>query len=620
MRQAIKASLLVLLLWGHAIGADWAKWNGVTVGSSSTNISNLNAFTIGTSTGNYGAWNGLISPGGGPSGCASFNYSANITIDHTKVPSDQTGFATLILGTYDGTAGEPDLRDTGSGGHIENASGYDLYAYSDTSCTTRIPAERVFYDASTGSIELWVKQDLSASVDSNITIGFGDASIMSDPNSDGTYGKTAVWDSNFKLVSHLPDGSTLGLTDSTSNANNGTNHSATATTGQIDGGAAFGGSGTISVAHASSLSITGNITVSAWVKSNTSQSSKPLLAKWNANPGYLLFVSSNANKVLFDISVSGSQKLAESSATYNDNAWHLFHGVFNGSNVLLYVDGALVTTGDATAGPIDSNTEDVVLGNFAPAAGSFIGSQDEVRISNIARSANWIAASYNNQSSPSTFYAMGMEIPHGGGGGTPAYISSDGCDLLGITNTCTVVSVSIPSGSIIVCGESMAGGNATGTCSDSNTDSPTCSATYTQTDNGNTIKGCVMVAGALVTTVTCTTEFTNTGDCLVSWYSPGSLSGTLDKEAGQNQPNTDVWTSGSTATLSSADELVVDLWSTLSTSITNTPSDGSTQRFAASTNTSAAISDRVVSATTAVAATGTWSTTTYGVGMVMTIQ
>jgi hypothetical protein len=34
------------------------------------------------------------------------------------------------------------------------------------------------------------------------------------------------------------------------------------------------------------------------------------------------------------------------------------------------------------------------------------GGLDEVRISNIVRSAAWISTEYNNQSSPSTFYSV----------------------------------------------------------------------------------------------------------------------------------------------------------------------------------------------------------------------
>ena len=37
------------------------------------------------------------------------------------------------------------------------------------------------------------------------------------------------------------------------------------------------------------------------------------------------------------------------------------------------------------------------------------GSLDEVRVSNTARLADWIATTYNNQSAPSTFYSISDE-------------------------------------------------------------------------------------------------------------------------------------------------------------------------------------------------------------------
>lgn len=50
------------------------------------------------------------------------------------------------------------------------------------------------------------------------------------------------------------------------------------------------------------------------------------------------------------------------------------------------------------------------------------GSGDEVRVSNIARSADWIATQYNNQNAPGTLYAIGaQEGPGGGGGGAGWY-------------------------------------------------------------------------------------------------------------------------------------------------------------------------------------------------------
>ena len=45
---------------------------------------------------------------------------------------------------------------------------------------------------------------------------------------------------------------------------------------------------------------------------------------------------------------------------------------------------------------------------------NFNGILDEARISNMARSADWIATEYNNQNSSSTFYNVGTAATSGG--------------------------------------------------------------------------------------------------------------------------------------------------------------------------------------------------------------
>src|SRR5674476_1687799 len=149
---------------------------------------------------------------------ASFGYKASITIDHTLVPNtDQTDFPILVSGTYTGAGGIPDLRTVGNGGKVQNANGYDIYFYSDSALTTRIPAERELYNASTGQIVFWVKSTVTTATNKVIYIGYGDSGISTDPNTDGTYGKTNVWDANYKGVWHLPNGTTLTADDSTGN-------------------------------------------------------------------------------------------------------------------------------------------------------------------------------------------------------------------------------------------------------------------------------------------------------------------------------------------------------------------------------------------------------------------
>ena len=48
-------------------------------------------------------------------------------------------------------------------------------------------------------------------------------------------------------------------------------------------------------------------------------------------------------------------------------------------------------------------------GQYNGGSSQINGSVDEIRISNVARSADWMPASYNNQASPSTFYTVGAQ-------------------------------------------------------------------------------------------------------------------------------------------------------------------------------------------------------------------
>ena len=80
---------------------------------------------------------------------------------------------------------------------------------------------------------------------------------------------SGVWDTNYKGVWHLPNGTSLTANDSTNNANNGTLSGTppTATVGQIDGGASFNGTNNYVTLLPSFFStITGDFTTSFWVQ------------------------------------------------------------------------------------------------------------------------------------------------------------------------------------------------------------------------------------------------------------------------------------------------------------------------------------------------------------------
>ena len=97
-------------------------------------------------------------------------------------------------------------------------------------------------------------------------------------------------------------------------------------------------------------------------------------------------------------------------STLATGAWHQMVGTFDGATWKMYLDGAAVgSSADATA-PINSG-DDVVAGGLSTngygTIFNFNGLLDELRVSNTARSSDWIATQHNNESNPGAFLAVG---------------------------------------------------------------------------------------------------------------------------------------------------------------------------------------------------------------------
>jgi hypothetical protein len=353
-----------------------------------------------------------------------YTYRRTITIDHTKVPNtDQTNFPVLISSTYS------DLATTANGGSVTNANGYDIIFTSDAAGASPLSFEQELYSPTTGQIIYWVNlPTLSHTSDTVIYLFYGNSSVTTDQSN-----KTAVWDSNYAGVWHLPNGTTLSANDSTANANTGSIYYAGATTGEIGGAASFAGYNYIDVGNGSSLQITGTaLTLEAWVY--TTQSDPGLYYRIvvkeigsNNNPyvTYGLYRDAGSNNVWFVLSDAIPDGLGGlSGGPLTMGGWTHLVATYDGSNAKIYVNGSLNNSA-ATNISIGSTGQPVVIGaDTANDYEYFSGSIDEVRISNSTRSADWIAAEYNNQSSPSTFYTVGSANGNGGGGGSPPNISS----------------------------------------------------------------------------------------------------------------------------------------------------------------------------------------------------
>ena len=353
----------------------------------------------------------------------AYAFARSVTVDESLCGTgDSTNFPVLFHGTYSY------LATVANGGKVQHASGYDIGFFSDAGLTTPLDWEVVEYNATTGYIEAHVRiPTLSASTDTVFYLAYGDSGIST------FQGDVAgTWDSNFKLVAHMPDGTTLAADDSTSNGNDGTVTGAVAATGKVGGAARFDGSGDkIDFGSPSSLDSMTALTLETWVRRDTISGSADdyLLSKaWDSGSGYggwALYVrrnsdATNGNKVLFSSAWTGSTfETAIWRGTTQINtttAWYRVVVTYDGSSSandpIIYINGAAETIAEpqSPSGTLKSDSSNNVLaGDSLYGSAVLDGYLDEVRISNVVRSASYVVASYNNQVSPSTFYAVGSE-------------------------------------------------------------------------------------------------------------------------------------------------------------------------------------------------------------------
>ncbi|MCH8874856.1 LamG domain-containing protein [candidate division KSB1 bacterium] len=165
-----------------------------------------------------------------------------------------------------------------------------------------------------------------------------------------------------------------------------------------------------------SLDITGPITIAAWVNFDSFSGDRVIVAKWDpsANQSYFFGNNTDSNELIFFVSDDGSSfSYAEVStnAALATGTWYHVAATWNSTDgAKLYKNGTLLTMSPfgSNISAIYSGNESLKIGATEATATSFFdGRTDEVRVSNKARSAEWIAAQYNNHDNPSTFVVEG---------------------------------------------------------------------------------------------------------------------------------------------------------------------------------------------------------------------
>jgi hypothetical protein len=216
--------------------------------------------------------------------------------------------------------------------------------------------------------------------------------------------------------------------DSTANKNDGVavNGVVISTEGKINGGDLFDGvDDYIRVNDSSTLDGDGNwtqMTVEFWVKSTKdNQAATIILSKRETgtspfNSSYQIgFNSAPANSQLFwglYLDSGYGEAPYTTCPTLVTNQWYYVVGTFNSPSINLYVNGTLVSSFSKAGKILSSANVPLRLGcrgNSGALERFFTGGLDEVRISNVSRSADWILTSFRNQNDPMHFSTVGSE-------------------------------------------------------------------------------------------------------------------------------------------------------------------------------------------------------------------
>jgi len=350
----------------------------------------------------------------GPPNCNYFKYYKEITINHSKVSgsSDLINFPVLF------SLVDLDL-------HNEVQEDGDDIAFSNGTIWLDHEIELFNQNFNTTHAKLlvWVRiPSLSPSIGTNITMYYGNSTMGPQENPEN------VWDSNFKGVWHLsenPSDSPPQMKDSTSNNNNGTTNNLDTSDqedGQIDGSIDFDDNQDhIDCGNDTSLNMgSGEFSLSMWFNYDG--------IDWGAIAGkgavlqgkrYYLSFNTPAGQIRAEIDDDSAPVNPNiiSGANYGDNKWHHLVMVRDEDYLRLYLDGNEDGTRSVAGyGNIDSIHPfymNAICGDNSGQITSWSSVKlDEVRVSNTARSVEWIETEYNNQYNPNSFYTVSeaMEV------------------------------------------------------------------------------------------------------------------------------------------------------------------------------------------------------------------
>ena len=354
---------------------------------------------------------------------SSFQYRRTITIQHSQVNETLNNFPVLL----DFTLADLQTKVQPDGDDI-------LFVDSNGNI---LSSQIELFDQSAGHLTAWVKANISSTVDTVLTMYYGNPIVGSQEYPDD------VWSNGYDAVYHLgelavDEATTQIYYDSTPNHYDA-NQDGTqgVSSGKIGYAQQFDGTNDKIVVNATdNLDPSGSVWLTGWfylpsTHSSASATTKLIMSKMLSEDVdmHLALVGTDyvqgtapAGSMVFKVETTAGSMYKWTQRVSWSTGWYQFAvylDATNWANNKIYINGADNTnagsSGGGTTGDLSYNADWGIGGgsmdtyNIASGAAYLNGRLDEVRISSGSRSIGYIRTEYANQNNPGAFISVGSE-------------------------------------------------------------------------------------------------------------------------------------------------------------------------------------------------------------------
>jgi len=274
------------------------------------------------------------------------------------------------------------------------SGGGDLRACSDSQGINRLYLEVVRFDNIAKKAQIWIKSNTSNIVNIPIYLFYGRAGEVQ-PAAGDPGGRFGVWDGDYLAVYHMADTITE-IFDSTSNLKNGGINGTLPN--RLDGKCGYCQyfNGSLDYSNLPNFGSFAQTTIECWANQSTQGDDRALISNKIWMPGYVHHKIHNNDLYA---ALNPGPFLIKSNAIAVNTWYQIIYSTHKNVIMNLWKNGLIVDTSASIT--LDNILNTIEIGHetddYTPGNRFFSGKIDEIRISKISRSNDWLQAGYKNQ-------------------------------------------------------------------------------------------------------------------------------------------------------------------------------------------------------------------------------